>query len=162
MDEIALRAGLTKRAIYYHFVSKAELLVAVLQAADDPALQFLQSLAGPGERGSAASLLRLFAGLRKTASHPSFHGCLFLRAAQAFPDDAGVLACGRAHKAAMQIWLTNHSTALGVANAPALADEIHLLIDAVLGGAHLYPINTLFQRIDLALQRLTHQHGLSP
>jgi AcrR family transcriptional regulator len=160
VDTIALRAGVTKRAIYYHYADKTALLHAALQAAQDPALLLLQSLVGPAVPGSEVSLFRLMSGLRKVVSHPSFNGCLFLRSAQAFRDDHAVINSARAHKQALHQWLQKHVSEIGVLAPEALADQLHLVIDMALSSAHLYPHKELFRRLEQSLELAIAQLGI--
>jgi AcrR family transcriptional regulator len=162
MDEIATQAKVTKRAIYYHFPTKAELIVAMLKSSQDPALKLLQGLAGPASPGRGASVERLFQELERMAWGPQFNGCLFVRASVAFPKDQAVIHEARSHKQAMNQWLLQYAKDLGAANAQALADALHLLIDTVLSTAHLYDKADLFGRIHRTLRATLVQHGLMP
>ena len=47
MDEIAARAGITKRALYRHFRSKDDLMAAALAQSSELALQRLEQFQRP-------------------------------------------------------------------------------------------------------------------
>jgi AcrR family transcriptional regulator len=48
VDAIADAAGVTKRTLYYHFASKADLIAAYLDARDESTLEALRNTRGGG------------------------------------------------------------------------------------------------------------------
>ena len=54
VEVIAAQAGVTKRALYYHFPSKHDLVLAYLDAVDEPVLTLLRGMvqrnSAPGSR----------------------------------------------------------------------------------------------------------------
>src|SRR5215472_11229462 len=81
MDEIAAKAGVTKRTLYYHFPSKDDLITAYLTARDEPVFarqaQWLDETKGDLPK----QVLGLFENLARAMKAPRWKGCGFIRAA---------------------------------------------------------------------------------
>lgn len=58
-DEIAARAGVTRGALYHHFVSKADVFAAVTEALDQELVELVLAAAASGQSGSALEVLTL-------------------------------------------------------------------------------------------------------
>lgn len=86
IDRVAREAGLTKRAVYYHFPDKPALVAAYLERAHDRSLGILRSLGGNVGTGRER-LGRMFGGLTTLFSSPQFRGCAMLTASA--QSDAG-------------------------------------------------------------------------
>lgn len=80
IDRIAEDAGLTKRAVYYHFADKDALIDAYLSERALLSLRGFQALAGDGEP-SPERLMRAFDNLGHVFNAPGFKGCAMQRAA---------------------------------------------------------------------------------
>src|SRR5712672_1560728 len=79
VDEIAAKAGITKKTLYYHFRSKDGLIAAYLTARDRPTLERFQRWAG--DEGTVAERMgRMFRRLGRSAKSPAWKGCGFVRA----------------------------------------------------------------------------------
>lgn len=80
VDAIAKQAGVTKRTLYQHFRSKAELVGAALAASDGAVLASLRASVerrmAKGERPVAA----LFAVMSRMFGQPAYRGCAFVNA----------------------------------------------------------------------------------
>lgn len=79
VDEVAAKAGLTKRTLYYHFKSKDDLVAAYLAARDQPNLALFRKWFAEAEGGLAAKVEAIFKNLARSARHPKWKGCGFLR-----------------------------------------------------------------------------------
>lgn len=66
VDEVAAKAGITKKTLYYHFRSKDELIAAYLQARDRPTLERFQKWAG-SSGPMAERMVRMFKQLGRSA-----------------------------------------------------------------------------------------------
>ena len=131
MDAIAARAGVTKRTVYYHFKSKDELMAAYLAARDQPSLTLFarwydETSGGPGDK-----LAAIFQNLARSARHPKWRGCGFLRTSVELADMPGhpAIAVGAAHKKKFEAWLAAQLESAGVPGAPELARQALLLLD---------------------------------
>jgi AcrR family transcriptional regulator len=132
MDEIAARAGITKRAMYQHFRSKDDLMAAALAQSSELAMQRLEQFQRPA---NAAELIdTFFADLAEWAAKPRWAGGGFTRVAVELADLRGhpARAIARKHKAAVEAWLADGLTAAEVAFARDRAREIMLLMEGAM------------------------------
>lgn len=143
VEAIAAEAGVTKKALYYHFQSKHDLVLAYLDAADEPALTLLRGLAQKNATQHAHPYVCLLEGLRKWLRSGRFHGCIFLRAARTHPDDPMVLDVVLRHKDAVLLWLESLAADTGSRRPRQLALEFRLLVDGLLATGNLYDADTL-------------------
>jgi AcrR family transcriptional regulator len=129
MDEIALKAALTKRTLYHHFRSKDELLAAVLQAQRELALQAFRTF-GDRMSGSPEALVEgMFRQLAVWADRPRWVGSGFTRLVIELADLPGHPArlIARRHKAQLEECLADLLERAGVRQAGELARAVWLL-----------------------------------
>jgi AcrR family transcriptional regulator len=132
MDEIAARAGITKRALYQHFRSKDDLMAAALAQSSELAMRRLEQFQRPA---NAAELVdTFFSDLGEWAAKPRWAGGGFTRVAVELADLRGhpARAIARKHKAAVEAWLADGLTAAEVAFARDRAREIMLLMEGAM------------------------------
>ncbi len=79
MDAVAEKAGVTKRTLYYHFDSKDDLVAAYLDARDQPNLKQMAGWFAAASGGTDAKVAAIFEALARSARHPKWKGCGFLR-----------------------------------------------------------------------------------
>ena len=133
MDEIAARAGITKRALYQHFLSKDALMAAVLAYASDLAIKRLRDFQRPVANG-AEFLDSYFTQLGDWGAKPKYSGAGFTRAAVELADLRGHPARAIAHKRklAVEKWLAEELACTGVAAASDRAREVMLLTEGAM------------------------------
>jgi AcrR family transcriptional regulator len=131
VDAVAARAGLTKRTLYYHFKSKDELVAAYLMVRDQPNLALFKKWFAEAEGGLPAKVEAIFRNLARSASHPKWRGCGFLRTSAELANLPGhpAIKIGAAHKRKFEDWLRLTFEAGHIANAARLARQILLLLD---------------------------------
>ncbi|MBK5962185.1 TetR family transcriptional regulator [Rhodoplanes elegans] len=131
LDEIAERAGVTKKTLYYHFRSKDDLVGAYLETRDPQNLAAFRRWFDEAEGTIDAKVRAIFAGLAAAARHPKWRGCGFLRTSVEYADLPGhpAIKTGIAHKKRVEAWLAEVLSADGIASAGVLARQIMLLID---------------------------------
>ena len=151
VDHVAQAAGVTKRAVYYHFPSKRDLVIAYLEHADDPALELLQTFARDRKESGSHPFALIIDGLGRWMRSGNFHGCAFLSAAKAMPDDPSVVGITVAHKRRTRDWLAELAASRGDRDPAAAAGQFLLVLDAVLSTGHLYPVDDLLGRARAAL-----------
>ena len=130
VDEIAAKAGITKKTLYYHFRSKDELIAAYLEARDRPTLERFQRWLG--DEGTVAERLRrMFLRLGRCAKSPTWKGCGFVRATGELAGSPGhpAIRIARAHKANFEKWLSHTLATEGHQDCDALARSLMVLID---------------------------------
>jgi len=130
VDEIAAKAGITKKTLYYHFQSKDELIAAYLDARDRPTLTRFQEWAGAN--GTIAErMVRFFGYLGRATKSSNWRGCGFIRAAAELADMPGhpAMEVARAHKARVEAWLAEGLAAERYRDPASLAKSLMLLVD---------------------------------
>jgi AcrR family transcriptional regulator len=133
MDEIARRAGITKRALYQHFRSKDALMAATLAYSSELALKRLRQFHKPVTT-SDELIESYFAQLRDWAKKPKYSGGGFTRAVVELADLRGhpARAIARKHKSAVEKWLADELAATGVLSAGDRAKEVMLLTEGAM------------------------------
>jgi AcrR family transcriptional regulator len=136
LDEIAAKAGVTKRTLYYHVRSKDELAGAMLEHQHAFVLDQMARWTGrAGEKLDARKMVdRLFTDLARwaePASRGRWTGSGFTRMALELADLPGHPArvTTRRHKAEVEAALARRLTECGVRNARNTAGQIQMLIE---------------------------------
>lgn len=131
VDAVAEKAGLTKRTLYYHFKSKDDLVAAYLAARDQPNLALFKRWFAETAGGLPDRVEGIFRNLARSARHPRWKGCGFLRTSAELANMPGhpAIRIGAAHKKKFEDWLRAVFEAEGIAQASRLARQILLLLD---------------------------------
>lgn len=131
MDAVAAKAGVTKRTLYYHFKSKDDLVAAYLEGRDQPNLALFRRWFEEADGGVADKVRAIFRSLARSARHPKWKGCGFLRTSAELANMPGhpAMKIGAAHKKKFENWLRLAFEAEAIASASALARQITLLLD---------------------------------
>jgi AcrR family transcriptional regulator len=131
LDAVAERAGLTKRTLYYHFKSKDDLVAAYLAARDQPNLSLFKRWFDEASGRLADKIEAIFRNLARSARHPKWKGCGFLRTTAELANLPGhpAIKIGAAHKKKFEGWLRDTFEAEGIGHAAQLARQMLLLLD---------------------------------
>jgi AcrR family transcriptional regulator len=131
VDAVAEKAGVTKRTLYYHFKSKDDLVAAYLDARDQPNLALFRQWFSAAEGGLPDKVEAIFRNLARSARHPKWKGCGFLRTSAELANMPGhpAMKIGAAHKKKFEAWLHATFEAEGIAEPLRLARQILLLLD---------------------------------
>ena len=131
VDAVAAKAGVTKRTLYYHFKSKDDLVAAYLVARDQPNLALFRQWFSETKGGLPAKVEAIFRNLARSARHPKWKGCGFLRTSAELANMPGhpAIKIGAAHKKKFEEWLRATFEAEGIADPLRLARQILLLLD---------------------------------
>lgn len=131
MDAVAERAGVTKRTLYNHFLSKDALLGEILKRQSALAVERIRSWAKQ-QQGTAAELVdSIFAGLSRWSAKKRWEGSGFTRLALELADLPGHPArtAARRHKATIEQVLAGELRRCGMNNTDAAARTIVLLTE---------------------------------
>ena len=134
MDEIAAKASVTKRTLYYHFASKDSLLAEVLEAQHALALAAFRTF-GENLAGSPEAIIdKLFNDLAVWSDSPRWAGSGFTRLVIELADLRGHPArlIARRHKAMLEGHLADLLARADVASPRELAREIWLLSEGAI------------------------------
>ena len=131
VDAVAAKAGVTKRTLYYHFRSKDDLVAAYLAARDQPNLALFRTWFSEAEGGLPVKVEAIFRNLARSARHPKWKGCGFLRTSAELANMPGhpAVRIGAAHKKKFEEWLRATFAAEGIADPSQLARQVLLLLD---------------------------------
>jgi AcrR family transcriptional regulator len=131
VDAVAEQAGVTKRTLYYHFRSKDDLVAAYLAARDQPNLALFKQWFDEADGSVAARVQNIFRHLARSARHPKWRGCGFLRTTAELANLPGhpAIRIGAAHKKKFESWLRDVFEAEGILDPPQLSRQILLLLD---------------------------------
>jgi AcrR family transcriptional regulator len=131
VDAVADAAGLTKRTLYYHFKSKDDLVAAYLEARDQPNLALFKRWFAETKGSPAAKVQGIFRNLARSARHPKWKGCGFLRTSAELANMPGhpAMKIGAAHKKKFEAWLRDVFEAEKAGSGAQLARQIVLLLD---------------------------------
>lgn len=133
VDDICATAGVSKKAFYYHFRSKDELIAASVEANNQRTLEQFRNWAGT--TGSLIEkLTRLFSQLKLATQSKDWIGCKFIRLTAELASTPGhpAFISAKAHKAAVKSWLHDYLTADGYDNAEVMAQGLLVLLDGAM------------------------------
>lgn len=148
VDAIAETAGVTKRTLYYHFRSKDDLIAAYLEGRDQPNLATFQRWYDKAEGDVADRVKSIFLNLARSARHPKWKGCGFLRTAAELVNFPGhpAIVTGRAHKKGVEDWFCTIFDGLQPSQGSRqLARQVVLLLDGAFSVALLHRDATYFE-----------------
>ena len=134
MDQIAGRAGITKRALYQHFRSKDALMAATLAYSSELGLRRLGEFHRPVSTTGDELIESYFSQLYGWAKKPRYSGGGFTRAVVELADLRGhpARAIARKHKSAVEKWLADELAATGIPSAGERARELMLLTEGAM------------------------------
>ncbi|MFM7674165.1 MAG: TetR/AcrR family transcriptional regulator [Synechococcus sp.] len=138
IDALLAEAGVAKMTLYKQFGSKEELIAAVLERLTGEIGASLQTrlTAAPGGRGER--ILAVFDWLAEWVAAPTFHGCLFLKAAGEYPDPSErPHQVAEAFKAGCRQLLEQECRELPLSDPEGLARQLQLLLEGALVVAFL-------------------------
>jgi AcrR family transcriptional regulator len=137
VDAVAEKAGVTKRTLYYHFDSKDDLIAAYLVARDQPNLELFARWFQETDGPLAVKIESIFKNLARSARHPKWKGCGFLRTAAELAATPGhpAMKVGARHKTSVEVWLARVIGDDGIEGSEELARQIVVLMDGAFSTA---------------------------
>ncbi|WP_428696395.1 TetR/AcrR family transcriptional regulator [Stappia sp.] len=131
VDAVANEAGVTKKTLYYHFRSKDDLVAEYLASRDQPNLALFAAWFGRAEGDLADKVEAIFTELARSARHPKWKGCGFLRTAAELANMPGhpAMKIGAGHKKKFEDWIAGQFAGSGMENPAATARQVVLLMD---------------------------------
>ncbi|MES0880593.1 TetR/AcrR family transcriptional regulator [Roseibium sp. SCP14] len=131
LDNIAEKAGITKKTVYYHFKSKDDLVEAYLASRDQPNLALYRKWFDEADGGLPDKVAAIFRQIATSARHPKWKGCGFLRTAAELANMPGhpAMKVGAAHKKKFELWLAQEFETQGLVGGAALSRQVVLLLD---------------------------------
>lgn len=131
VDAVAEKAGITKKTLYYHFRSKDDLIEAYLTARDQPNLVLYEKWYDKAEGTADRKIEAIFSELARSAQHPKWKGCGFLRTAAELANKPGhsAMTVGAAHKKKLEVLLSDKLKLAKIEGYALLARQVVLLLD---------------------------------
>ncbi|WP_417769749.1 TetR/AcrR family transcriptional regulator [Stappia sp.] len=131
VDAVADEAGVTKKTLYYHFRSKDDLVAEYLASRDQPNLALFAAWFDRAEGDVADKVEAIFTELARSARHPKWKGCGFLRTAAELANMPGhpAMKIGAGHKKKFEEWIAGQLRENGTGNPDAIARQVMLLMD---------------------------------
>src|SRR5678815_4957420 len=86
IDRIIAEAGVAKMSLYKHFLSKDDLILAVLKYREESVLAFFQAAMERHSKKAKSRLRAFFGALKDFFESPGFRGCPFQNAAVELAD----------------------------------------------------------------------------
>lgn len=139
MDKLAAETGVSKTAIYKHFRTKEDLIVATLRLRDEQFRNWLvrriEALAStPKDR-----LLATFDALAEWFREPEFKSCMFIKASSEYQDrDHPIHATAAEHKRLLLQYLQKLATDAGAKDPEGLARRLLVIKEGAIVLAHLH------------------------
>ena len=156
IDAIAAKAGLTKKTLYYHFKSKDDLIKAYLVSRDQPSLALFRKWFEEANGELPDRVEAIFLNLRKSAVHPKWRGCGFLRTAAELANMPGhpAIKVGAAHKKKFEAWLCKEFQHQGINSSEELARHVVLLMDGAFSTVLVHRDSEYFKSAGQAAREL--------
>jgi len=128
MDKIAKETGVSKTAIYKHFRTKDDLILATLRLRDEQFRNWIIRRIEEFADTPAERILASFDALEEWFLEPTFMGCMFIKAASEFQDsDSSIHAICAEHKRILERYLIDLARQAGARSPEQLGAQILLL-----------------------------------
>ena len=139
MDRLARETGVSKTAIYKHFDTKEDLILATLRLRDDQFRNWLETRGRELAARNKSSLLGLFEALGEWFQTPEYQSCLFVKAASEYQDrNHPVHKAAAEHKHALLRLFEQIASQDGIADAKLVAKRLLLIKEGAIVMAFLH------------------------
>jgi len=138
MDRLAKDAGVSKTAIYKHFRTKEELILATLRLRDEQFRNWLIRRVEALADKPRDQLLAIFDALEEWFLEDGFKGCMFIKASSEYLDrDDPIHATSADHKRLLRAYFQSIAQKAGARDPAALARQILVIKEGAIVLAHL-------------------------
>lgn len=128
MDKIAKETGVSKTAIYKHFRTKDDLILATLRLRDEQFRNWIVRRIEELANDPADRILASFDALEEWFHEPTYQGCMFIKAASEFQEqDSSINALCAEHKRILERYMSDLAKKAGAQNPERLGSQILLL-----------------------------------
>lgn len=142
MDRLAKETGVSKTAIYKHFRTKEDLILATLRLRDEQFRNWLQRRVEALAADPKDQLLVIFDALREWFEEPGFRSCMFIKASSEYPDsNHPIHATSAEHKNLLAIYFGQIAKKAGFTDYEGLARQLLVIKEGAIVLAHLHDHN---------------------
>jgi AcrR family transcriptional regulator len=160
VDEIAAEAGVAKMTLYRHFPSKDDLVVAYLERSDTAMCEWFERALAAG-RDPVDKIMAVFTALGALAQSHHCLGCTFQVTASEYPDPSHPAhRVAVSHKREVRKQLAALTTAAGLHDPDALADQLLMLMDGAWVAARMFDRANPARHVADAARALLRAHGM--
>lgn len=139
MDRLAKETGVSKTAIYKHFRTKEELILATLRLRDEQFRNWLMRRVETLASDPKGQLIAIFDALAEWFHEPGFKSCMFIKASSEYQDRAHPIHVTAAeHKRLLAVDFAARARKAGAKNPDTLASELLLIKEGAIVLAHLH------------------------
>ncbi|WDI30097.1 TetR family transcriptional regulator [Hyphococcus flavus] len=139
MDRLARETGVSKTAIYKHFRTKEELILATLRLRDEQFRNWLMRRIEAIAPEPKDQLIAIFDALSEWFNEPEFKSCMFIKASSEYQDRAHPIhATSAEHKRLLAADFTERAKKAGAYEPEQLANELLIIKEGAIVLAHLH------------------------
>ncbi len=139
MDKLAKETGVSKTAMYKHFRSKEELILATLRLRDEQFRNWLMRRVEALAEAPRDQLLAIFDALAEWFEEPGFKSCMFIKASSEYQDRSHPIhAIAAEHKRLLLDYFRMLAEKAGAQSPKALAQQLLLIKEGAIVLAHLH------------------------
>ncbi len=144
MDRVAKETGVSKTAIYKHFRTKDELVLATLRLRDEQFRNWLVRRVEALADDPADQLLAVFTALGEWFDEPGFKSCMFIKASSEYQDrDEPIHRTAAEHKKLLQKYFSMLAKKAKLIEPDEVARQILILKEGAIVLAHIYGSKTV-------------------
>lgn len=139
MDRLAKETGVSKTAIYKHFRTKEELILATLRLRDEQFRNWLIRRVEALADTPREQLLAIFDALAEWFNEPEFKSCMFIKASSEYQDRTHPIhTISAEHKRLLLTDFTQRAEKAGAADPKQLGHSLLILKEGAIVLAHLH------------------------
>ena len=161
MDALAKETGVSKTAMYKHFRTKEDLILATLRLRDEQFRNWLVRRVEALATTPQDRLLSIFDALAEWFREPEFRSCMFIKASSEYQDrNHPIHAASAEHKRLLLVYFEGLARAAGAKSPEALARQLLTLKEGAIVLAHLHDPETAAADARSAAETLIRNAGL--
>ena len=155
MDRLAKETGVSKTAIYKHFRTKDELILATLRLRDEQFRNWLVRRVEALADNPKDQLLAIFTALGEWFDEPEYQSCMFIKASSEYQDHGDPIHQTAAdHKKLLLKYFTNLADKAGLCEPEQVARQLLVLKEGAIVLAHLNTADSIADSARAAAQTI--------
>lgn len=139
MDRLAKETGVSKTAIYKHFRTKEDLILATLRLRDEQFRNWLRRRIEALATDPKDQLLAIFDALGEWFEEPGYRSCMFIKASSEYQDNTHPIHSTAAeHKRLLSIYFSEIALKANAPDPEGLARKLLIIKEGAIVLAHLH------------------------